>query len=56
MICRFASIDLASASVTPRFALRPFRRAAAEELFEARNASRNIKWFGNFMHREEIIR
>jgi hypothetical protein len=27
-----------------------------EELFEVCNVSRSIKWFGDFMHREETIR
>jgi hypothetical protein len=27
-----------------------------EELFEVNNDSREVKWFGNIMHQEEIIR
>lgn len=33
-----------------------FKAKTIEELFEVRNVPRKIKWFGNFMHREEIIR
>jgi hypothetical protein len=32
-----------------------FKAEIVEELFEISNVSREVKWFGNSMHREEVI-
>ena len=32
-----------------------FKVEIVEELFKVNNVSRKVKWFGGFVHREEVI-